>query len=195
MLLLGQNDIYLKDKSYAGIGSRSTPDNVLDLMHRISFGLSLSGYTLRSGGAIRADSAFEEGVRKAFVVKPSAGDCEIFRPHNYKNLRSTDLVLKDNYLERAMKIAERVHPAWNKCNDYARALHARNAGIILGADLKSPVKAIICWTPEDEKGQVSGGTGLAIRIGREYGIRIDNLWRPKILKIWKKDLAKEEAEK
>ncbi len=49
---------------YAGIGSRDTPASILDLMTRIARRLSARepwGYTLLSGGAAGADSAFERG--------------------------------------------------------------------------------------------------------------------------------------
>ena len=50
-----------KTLRYAGIGSRITPTPVLDLMRRISARLSSIGYTLLSGGAAGADSAFSAG--------------------------------------------------------------------------------------------------------------------------------------
>lgn len=49
---------------YAGIGSRETPRSILDLMTAIARKLEALGYTLRSGGATGADTAFEEGVER-----------------------------------------------------------------------------------------------------------------------------------
>jgi hypothetical protein len=40
---------------------------------------------------------------------------------------------------------------------------------VLGLDLETPSKFIICWT-KNGKGQ--GGTGQALRIAKEYGIPI-----------------------
>lgn len=182
MLLLGQHDVYDKYKAYAGIGSRTTPVEILEIMERIGLGLGLSGYTLRSGGAVGADMAFEAGATR------SSYDKEIFISHQNKPAEGR-IQLEGVYLRKAMEIASRHHPAWDKCNDHARGLHARNVAIILGEKLDSKVKSVICWTPEDEDGNVQGGTGLGIRIARSHGIRVDNLWRPKILKIWIKDLA------
>lgn len=48
-------------KIYAGIGSRKTPKKILEQMRNISSFLAKEGYTLRSGGADGADSAFEDG--------------------------------------------------------------------------------------------------------------------------------------
>jgi hypothetical protein len=38
-------------KYYAGIGSRETPKDILDLISKIAIKLESLGYTLRSGGA------------------------------------------------------------------------------------------------------------------------------------------------
>ena len=53
---------YQKDQvnnTYAGIGSRETPKEILKEMTKIGQELESKGYTLRSGGAIGADKAFE----------------------------------------------------------------------------------------------------------------------------------------
>ena len=50
--------------TYAGIGSRSTPPEVQAVMRTLANNLEYTGFTLRSGGAKGADSAFEHGVEK-----------------------------------------------------------------------------------------------------------------------------------
>lgn len=47
---------------YTGIGSRGTPSEILEIMTDIARFLAETGYTLRSGGASGADTAFESGV-------------------------------------------------------------------------------------------------------------------------------------
>ena len=49
------------ERFYAGIGSRETPIPILNQMTRIGSFLAPKNYTLRSGGAKGADSAFEQG--------------------------------------------------------------------------------------------------------------------------------------
>jgi hypothetical protein len=49
-------------QSYAGIGSRETPADVMALMGRVAARLEVLGWTLRSGAAQGADQAFEAGV-------------------------------------------------------------------------------------------------------------------------------------
>ncbi len=61
------------EKSYAGIGSRETPAEILMYMTRIASFLESKGYTLFSGGASGADTAFEIGVS-------NSGNKKIFLP-------------------------------------------------------------------------------------------------------------------
>lgn len=138
--------------TYAGIGSRQTPPNILNLMSYIGERLAINGFTLNSGGAIGADKAFEIGCIKG------NGKHNIFRP--------------ENATLQAIQLAAHFHPAWDKCSDYAQRLHARNGFIILGKDLQSPVDFIVCWTPN---GAIEGGTGQALRIAKTFNIPVFNL--------------------
>ena len=52
-------------KTWAGIGSRITPLEIQKEMTKISMFLYKHGYTLRSGGAKGADTAFEKGSLEA----------------------------------------------------------------------------------------------------------------------------------
>lgn len=133
-------------KYYAGIGSRDTPDYVLKKMKRIAE--NLTHMTLRSGGAVGADSAFEEG----------ASEKEIFKA--------------DDATDDAIELSSKYHPNWEACSKYAKKLHGRNAMIILGENLDSPVEFVICWT---KNGKGGGGTGQALRIAKDYGIKIYDL--------------------
>jgi len=147
-------------KYYAGIGSRKTPPTVLDLMTRTARFLYCGGYTLRSGGAIGADSAFELG---------SGGENEIFLPfEGYNKNRSKLFTIPD----AAFEIAAKLHPAWDRCTEVVRKYHARNVLIIYGQDLQTYCDFVICWT---RKGLVKGGTGMAIRIAQAADIPIFNL--------------------
>ena len=72
----------------------------------------------------------------------------------------------------AFEIAKKYHPSWTSCTHGAKKLHARNVCQILGQDLKTPSDLVICWTPG---GQLKGGTATALRIAKDYGIKIENL--------------------
>jgi hypothetical protein len=148
---------------YAGIGSRRTPPDVCLLMTKLAGELAVRDYVLRSGGAEGADKAFEAG----------AGDKkEIFRA-------------KPPPSPEAYRVAAAVHPAWHRCSPAAKALHARNTYQILGRSLDSPVRFVVCWTPdgaEEGTSQKTGGTGQAIRIANRLDIPVFNLQRSTALK-------------
>ena len=142
---------------YAGIGSRSTPPDVCALLSQVAYYLARRGYTLRSGGARGADSAFEEGARSA------CGPREIFLPNTHYDRA---------VWAAAEEIAKQHHPAWERLNASGRRLMTRNTFQVLGADLQSPSEFVICWTPGGEE---VGGTAQALRLARVIGVRITNL--------------------
>jgi len=144
-------------KYYAGIGSRATPKDIKRLMQRISRQLSCYGYTLRSGGAIGADRAFESAYY---------GEKEIFTPKDVTY--------------RAIQNAKLFHPAWDHVSPYAQLLLARNSQIILGGNLDKPVEFVVCYTPEARE---IGGTGQAIRVAKGHNIRVHNLGYPEQVKL------------
>lgn len=150
---------------YCGIGSRKTPDYIQKQMVSIGKKLGNKGWTLRSGGAVGADSAFETGCDQ---VK---GKKEIFLPWSGFNNNTSNLCTPS---EEAMELASQFHPAWSKCSQGVRKLHARNMHQILGEDLEKPVKFVVCWTLR------SGGTQQALRVAYAYNIPVYNLasWEP-----------------
>ena len=106
--------------------------------------------TIIDGGAKGADEAFKEG----------AGELkEILRPKD---------VTKE-----AIELARSFHPAWHNCNNYVRELHGRNAQIILGKGLITPVKFVISWTIG---GKNIGGTKLGMDIAKANGIDVFNVY-------------------
>lgn len=138
--------------SYAGIGSRETPPDVLEYMEELAEGWAGLGILLRSGGARGADTAFEKGCDKA------DGPKQIYRP--------------EHATQASMRHAAAFHPNWHRCGIYAKKLHARNSLIVLGEDLNTPVDMVVCWTP---KGVKIGGTAQALRIAEHFSIPIVNL--------------------
>lgn len=140
-------------KIYAGFGSRKTPEPILGVMRMIAYGLAQRGYTLRSGHAGGADTAFET------AAVYNDGLTEIYTP--------ADVI--PEWIEHAKVF----HPAWHKLDAYGQLLMARNSPIILGASLNDPVEFGVCWTPE---GRATGGSGQALRIADRHRIKIYNLY-------------------
>lgn len=157
-------------KYYAGIGSRSTPKNILDLMTSIAIKLDGKGWTLRSGGAEGADTAFEIGAfQRREIYLPWPG-------FNHRTSQHSAPRLSEPQAE-AFEIAAIHHPAWANLSKPVRCLHARNVHQILGPDVTAPVlsKFVICWTPDGAGG---GGTGQALRISRYHDVPIFDLAIP-----------------
>ena len=151
--------------TYAGIGARATPTEVLADMTVMAGWLARTGWHLSSGGADGADSAFAAGA--------PAGQRTVWLPwRGYNGHRGPDCrVLSAAELSACIGIAGPLHPAWERCSPAVRKLHARNAAV-LGLALDRPVDAVVCWS---ERGAVTGGTGMAIRIAEDRGIPVFNL--------------------
>ena len=156
----------MKIFTYAGIGSRSTPSHQIDEIIVLSSKLSADGWRLTTGGAMGADTAFAGPVphKQRTIYLPWTG---------FNGNGGDDCyVLEGEEFDLCYKKASQIHMAWHKCSASAKRLHTRNVAIILGPQVKNPVDAVVCWTP---KGNVSGGTGMGIRIAMRYGIPVFNL--------------------
>lgn len=170
---------------YTGIGSRSTPQEVLEQMSKVAYWLASQGHTLRSGKAGGADAAFQNGV-EWFVynskVQPTTRHAEIYVPWSKfgEGLWSCwDYVGGSD--RNAEMIAQQLHPAWHKCSQGAKKLHTRNVMQILGANLDKPSDLVLYYAPEDALGRVVGGTATAVKLARQYGVTTINMahqhWR------------------
>lgn len=151
--------------SYAGIGSRQTPPEVLRCMYALAYDLADDGWMLRSGGAAGADTYFEEGASAA-------------------NEDLVDIFGSDwgNGSTRARSIAQSVINALNhedgesipplsRMKRVTQGLIARNMAIILGGELDDPCSFVICWTPN---GELVGGTRYALKLAQQRSIPIYN---------------------
>lgn len=159
---------------YAGIGSRTTPNDVLEDMETIGAMLASKGYILRSGGAGGADEAFESGCNS---VDPKLK--EIWIPwRSYSKDEDRSRIFYKTDWRDFHEIVSNYHPNWNACNDAVKSLHCRNLMIITGDfELSSEVidtkcGFVVCYTP---KGSLVGGTAVGIRIAEDLGIPVYNL--------------------
>jgi hypothetical protein len=131
-------------------------------MAEIAGFLERKGYILRSGGAAAADTAFESGVS-------DPTNKEIYLPWKGFNMNPSKLY---GVSQEALTMAEGFHPAWERCSTGAREMHARNCYQVLGRDLKTLSKFVLCWT---KGGKVVGGTAQAMRIAAFHHIPVFNL--------------------
>jgi len=165
-------------KQYAGIGSRQTPADVLQVMTKVGQLLATDGFGLRTGACIGPDQDFANGAatERGFItlllpwgsyeaawvreLHMTKADIHV-RPFNKANDKEAIQSVKD------------FHPAFDKLKDTVVALHARNYLILM--DGEEPVEFIICYTPG---GVISGGTGQALRLAESKGITVYNLGNP-----------------
>ena len=150
-------------KYFTGIGSRKTPEHILEQITNISSKLCANEWILRSGGADGADTAAEKGCN---FVK---GRKEIYLPWRGFNNNLSPLY---DVSKEALLMASEIHPAWDYLSWGAKKLHARNVYQILGKDLKTPSSFVVCWTPD---GNVIGGTATVLKIAHNHNIPIFNL--------------------
>ena len=147
-------------KHYTGVGSRSTPKEIGELINKISVKLERLGYTLRSGGAEGADKAFEKDIKNK----------EIFIP--WKNFGEG---IVPNYSEYADNLIKEIHPAYERLSQGAKKLHLRNVNQVLGLNLDTPSKFLICWAEVDNEGTPKGGTRTAWMVAKKFNVPCFNL--------------------
>jgi hypothetical protein len=148
---------------YTGIGSRETPEDICKMFIGYGRFLARKGYILRSGGADGADKAFEIGCDEV------NGPKEIFLPWKGFNGNSSDLF---QIPQECFEIARDIHPNFDNLSQGAKKLHARNVLQVLGKDLKTPSKFIVCYTKNQE---LKGGTRTALILAQRYNIPMLNL--------------------
>jgi hypothetical protein len=169
--------------SYAGVGSRTTPVPILHKMAHIAERLEKLGFTLRSGAAPGADTAFAAGaVARAHIFLPWPS----FLAHTNSATPSPGVIVHERPTSEAFRVAEQIHPDWKRLSDTARALMARDSHQILGADLRSPCDFVVCWTPDGTqtragRGRRTGGTGQAIALADRWDRPVFNLRNPDAL--------------
>lgn len=164
------------------IGSRKTPQPILDMMIDYASVLRSLGYTVRSGGALGADTAAEIGHTVECDGVTALVQAEIFIPWQGfgKTKQSDETHIKLDSLpmrEYAFKMAQAVHPAWGRCSSAAKSLHARNSFQVLGKDLNDPSDFVICYAEVSSNGTPKGGTATAISIANEFNVPVYNLYK------------------
>jgi hypothetical protein len=160
-----------RDLIYTGVGSRQTPDAVLQIMTLLGRTLAERNWVLRSGGSPGADVAFESGCDQA------DGRKEIYLP--WRGFNGSDSPLF-NPPAGAMEIAYRIHPGLIRRNRMVKKLRARNICQILGYSLNEPSDVVIAWT---EGGERVGGTATVLQMAEERGIATMNLGEPEFASL------------
>jgi hypothetical protein len=156
--------------TYAGIGSRETPKEVLDKMTEVSKYLESQGYTLNTGVTFQgkeegADAAFSRGTTKK----------NLFSPENQGGRT------------KEKSIAKEIHPNPSALKEGGLKLMARNTNQIFGDDLNTPVDFVLFYAKETKGIRPEGGTGQAVEMARRKGIPAINManadWRDQLKQV------------
>lgn len=181
---------------YAGIGSRETTQDVCDDMTASARVLEARGFTLRSGFAGGADTAFELGTTKdslreifapwkGFGSNPNSPHekkrwDQIARHEQITGQKFTPAkatLLEGAMFNKAEDLAKPHHPKWDALGDGPRKMHTRNMGQVFGPKLDVPARFEMAYTVD---GKATGGTGQAIRVAEASGIPVLNMHNPRI---------------
>lgn len=166
---------------YTGIGSRSIYPEEAEFLQGVAARLYQDGYTLRTGGASGADTAFYEGATYVADWLTLPSPCQIFLP--WRNFNGFTGYPLHEYLctpsdwpqwADANKIMRSIHPAPERLKDGPEALHTRNIPQILGPKLDKPSKFVI-YCADEVNGEVKGGTRTAVVLARQHNIPTFNI--------------------
>jgi hypothetical protein len=181
--------------TYAGIGSRETPKEVLDLMTKAAKYLDDLGYTLQTGFTFKnketgldeegADKAFSDGSKNKTLFGPS-GIRRTVKGVTTQESYDNDVTQKSN------TIVKEIHPAPDMLTSGAVKLMARNTNQIFGKNLNSSVDFVLFYAKEtDNPLRPKGGTGQAVEMARRKGIPTINMadsnWREQLKKVIQKE--------
>lgn len=152
-------------KYIACVGSRETPPDVLAWMETTAAELVRHGCAIVSGNAEGADQAWARGANsvdpnRVLLCLPWIGYQQQAVVEGNIAV-ALDNLGRDQY-NGYMDIAARLHPSWGYLNGAAHRLHARNIAIVECAS------AVIGYLNPLKKG--GGGTGMAFRAARHYGV-------------------------
>ncbi len=158
-------------KAYTGIGSRTITQDEAERIAIIAECMSQAGLTLYSGNAEGADRTFQEASSSkfvAFIPWPGFGPTE-------KN--GTYVVTGSD--PAGMASVDQFHPRPQALTQGGRKLMARNYNQVMGFQhLPKSEFVVCCADPADNKGNVKGGTGQAVRIALANGIPVFNIRKP-----------------
>jgi hypothetical protein len=174
--------------TYAGIGSRETPKEVLDLMTKAANYLDGLGYTLQTGFTFKNKETGldEEGADKAF--SDGSKNKTLFGPYGIrKTINGVTSVDKynENVTEKSNSIVKEIHPAPDRLTPGAVKLMARNTNQIFGKNLDGTVDFVLFYAQETKDPlRPKGGTGQAVEMARRKGIPTINMadanWREQL---------------
>lgn len=152
--------------AYAGIGNEDAPDPVLRQMEKLSVDLDMGGWTVRCDGGKGPSEIFEKTTTH-----------ELYLPWNNFNGKQNSVC---KVSKEANDLTKQFHPSFESLKDSIKAIVSRHAHVILGKDLKSPVKFVVCYSGDGaesgkERSAKTGYMSIPIAIASAQRIPIFNL--------------------
>ena len=155
-------------------GTDGVPDDVLDKMLSISKVLMKSGFMLRFNGET-------EGFNTK-ILDIDIARVETYLPwktFNKDNISLTPKMVRPN--EDAYHTAAYYHKKFKELPNSARAILARDVHVLLGENVKNPIKLLLCYSSDGAESikeinfKVTGYIGFSIMICDAMGIPVFNL--------------------
>lgn len=174
-----------KYKYWTGVGSREVTPEIKELQISVGERMAKLGYILLSGGAAGSDDNFHEGVCN---IDPSLA--EIYLPwgcfrrdeRTFSTIGSVFIVPdnKDFDIARQYFLDNGIISWFDNMKQGAQKLHGRNYFQVFGESIGDyPVSSVVIYAaPENEKGEVKGGTKSAVMIARKEKLPTYNLMIP-----------------
>lgn len=152
----------------AAVGPREIPERIGAECMALGAALARAGHVVISGGASGADRAFIAGAAQV-----DTASAEVVAPWEAHNRAEHPVgVRRRVYAPRRhgrwAQLAALVHPAWDACSAGARALHARNSGILLGEEATDTAALVVAVV----RRRRTGGTEQTLRAAAHLGIPI-----------------------
>lgn len=174
------------------VGSRETPEDILELMVYMGWYFTTLGIGISSGDAVGADRAFwhgsvqasnyVDGINRIYLAKEG-----INGRYSSEGLDFHNALNYDTY-EQAKALALQARGSWHGLTDWGIGQHLRNVYQVLGHTLDNPAKCMFYWAPPSgNKEKVTGGTNTALQLAIKNDIqpRINFYYPEKVEKAWK----------
>lgn len=158
--------MYVPYIAYAGIGNDDTPESVLKQMTTLATRLESEGWVVRCDGGKGPSEVFEK-----------MSSHELYLP--WKNFNGKESQF-NKVTDEAKNLTKQFHPSFESLKDSVKVIVARHAQVILGKDLKSPVKFVVCYSSDGaesgkERSAKTGYMSIPIAIAAAQRIPIFNL--------------------
>ncbi|MGI9211236.1 MAG: hypothetical protein ACR2HF_02085 [Methylococcaceae bacterium] len=155
-------------QAYAVAGNKETPSRWLEWGSQMAEKLDAAGFTLRTGGG---------GLSLEEVFESYASHKELHLPWKGFNQKESTFVRTHPY---ATELVKKVQPNFEGLKPSVQAIYARNAAVIYGGDLKSPVRFLITYTEDGvengrDRTSQTGYAGMPIVLAGWLNIPVFNL--------------------